>query len=197
MTAPIKPQAQTSVEDYLVGEQSTEIKHEYLGGQVVAMGGASDRHGLISLSLATLLVPHALHKVCQLFMGDMKVRVDHDGDSYFYYPDLLLTCDPDDKESPYYRRHPCLLVEVLSPSTERIDAREKLFAYRLLPSLCEYLLLRQDRLQADLYQLNDEGRWQHKVFTHPDDALALRSLDVAVTLHNVYADVPELLSPAG
>jgi hypothetical protein len=52
-------------------------------------------------------------------------------------------------------------------------------------------------LQADLYQLNDEGRWQHKVFTHPDDALALRSLDVAVTLHNVYADVPELLSPAG
>lgn len=197
MTAPIKPQAQTSVEDYLVGEQSTEIKHEYLGGQVVAMGGASDRHGLISLSLATLLVPHARHKVCQLFMGDMKVRVDHDGDSYFYYPDLLLTCDPDDKESPYYRRHPCLLVEVLSPSTERIDAREKLFAYRLLPSLCEYLLLRQDRVQADLYQLNDEGRWQHKVFTHPDDALALRSLDVAVTLHNVYADVPELLSPPG
>ena len=197
MTAPIKPQAQTSVEDYLVGEQSTEIKHEYLGGQVVAMGGASDRHGLISLSLATLLVPHARHKVCQLFMGDMKVRVDHDGDSYFYYPDLLLTCDPDDKESPYYRRHPCLLVEVLSPSTERIDAREKLFAYRLLPSLCEYLLLRQDRVQADLYQLNDEGRWQHKVFTHPDDALALRSLDVAVTLHNVYADVPELLNPAG
>ncbi len=123
--------------------------------------------------------------------------VDHDTGSYFYYPDLLLTCDPDDKESPYYRRHPCLLVEVLSPSTERIDAPEKLFAYRLLPSLCEYLLLRQDRLQADLYQLNDEGRWQHKVFTHPDDALALRSLDVAVTLHNVYADVPELLSPAG
>ena len=71
MTAPIKPQAQTSVEDYLVGEQSTEIKHEYLGGQVVAMGGASDRHGLISLSLATLLVPPARHKVCQLFMGDM------------------------------------------------------------------------------------------------------------------------------
>ena len=197
MTAPIKPQAQTSVEDYLVGEQSTEIKHEYLGGQVVAMGGASDRHGLISLSLATLLVPHARHKVCQLFMGDMKVRVDHDGDSYFYYPDLLLSCQPGDKESPYYRRSPCLLVEVLSPSTERIDSREKLFAYRLLPSLREYLLLRQDRLQADLYQLNDEGRWQHKVFTQPDELLTLRCLDVAVTLHNVYADVPELLNPAG
>lgn len=194
MTTPIKPQAPTSIEDYLVGEQSTEIKHEYLGGQVVAMGGASDRHGLISLSLATLLLPHARRKACQLFMGDMKVRVDHDGDSYFYYPDLLLSCLPDDKESPYYRRSPCLLVEVLSPSTERIDSREKLFAYRLLSSLREYLLLRQDRVQADLYQLGDEGRWQHQVFTQPDGVLALRCLDVAVSLRDVYADVPELLA---
>jgi Uma2 family endonuclease len=197
MTTPTQPQAHTSIEDYLEDEQGGDIKHEYLAGQVVAMGGASDKHGFIAGSLYAALLPAARRKHCQLFIADMKVRVDHDTGSYFYYPDLLLTCDPDDKESPYYRRHPCLLVEVLSPSTERIDAREKLFAYRLLPSLCEYLLLRQDRLQADLYQLNDEGRWQHKVFTHPDDALALRSLDVAVTLHNVYADVPELLSPPG
>jgi len=194
MTTAIKPQAQTSVEDYLVSEQSTEIKHEYLGGQVVAMGGTSDRHGLIAGSLYAALLPGARRKGCQLFIADMKVRVDHDGDSYFYYPDLLLSCLPGDKESPYYRRSPCLLVEVLSPSTERIDSREKLFAYRLLPSLREYLLLRQDRVQADLYQLGDEGRWQHQVFTQPDEALALRSLDVAVSLRDVYADVPELLA---
>lgn len=189
-----QPQSRTSIADYLDGEQAADVKHEYLGGQVVAMGGASDKHGLISLSLATLLHPHARRKACQLFMGDMKVRVDHDGDSYFYYPDLLLSCQPDDKESPYYRRSPCLLVEVLSPSTERIDSREKLLAYRLLPSLREYLLLRQDRVQADLYQLGDEGRWQHQVFTQPDEVLALRCLDVAVSLRDVYADVPELLA---
>lgn len=194
MTTAIKPQAQTSVEDYLVGEQSSEIKHEYLGGQVVAMGGASDRHGLIAGSLYATLLPSARSKGCQLFIADMKVRVDHDGDSYFYYPDLLLSCLPGDKESPYYRRNPCLLVEVLSPSTERIDTREKLFAYRLLPSLREYLLLRQDCLQADLYQLGDEGRWQHQRFTLPDEALPLRCLDVAVSLRDVYADLPELLA---
>ena len=194
MTTAIKPEAQASVEDYLVGEQSTEIKHEYLGGQVVAMGGASDRHGLIAGSLYAALLPAARRKGCQLFIADMKVRVDHDGDSYFYYPDLLLSCQPGNKESPYYRSSPCLLVEVLSPSTERIDSREKLFAYRLLPSLREYLLLRQDRAQADLYQLGDEGRWQHQVFTQPDEVLALRCLDVAVSLRDVYADVPELLA---
>ena len=193
MTTLTQTQTTASIEDYLEGEQHTDIKHEYLGGQIVAMGGASDRHGLIGLSLAALLHPHARSKACQLFMGDMKVRVDHDGDSYFYYPDLLLSCNPADKEHAYYRRHPCLLVEVLSPTTERIDTREKLLAYRLLPSLREYLLLRQDRVQADLYQMGDEGRWQHLVYTQTDDTLALRSLDVAVRLRDVYVDVPELL----
>ena len=142
MTTLTQTQTAANIEDYLEGEQHTDIKHEYLGGQILAMGGASDRHGLIGLSLAALLHPHARSKACQLFMGDMKVRVDHDGDSYFYYPDLLLSCNPADKEHAYYRRHPCLLVEVLSPTTERIDTREKLLAYRLLPSLREYLLLR-------------------------------------------------------
>lgn len=193
MTTLTQTQTTASIEDYLEGEQHTDIKHEYLGGQIVAMGGASDRHGLIGLSLAALLHPHARSKACQLFMGDMKVRVDHDGDSYFYYPDLLLSCNPADKEHAYYRRHPCLLVEVLSPTTERIDTREKLLAYRLLPSLREYLLLRQDRVKADLYQMGDEGRWQHLVYTQTDDTLALRCLDVAVRLRDVYVDVPELL----
>lgn len=194
MTTQTLPQALTTVDDYLEGEQATEVKHEYLAGQVVAMGGASDKHGLIAGSLHAALLPAARRKACQLFMADMKVRVDHEGESYFYYPDLLLSCQPDNKESAYYRRHPCLLVEVLSPSTERIDTREKLFAYRLLPSLREYLLLRQDRVHADLYQLSDGGRWQHQVLNQPDDVLALRCLDAAVSLRDVYADVPELLA---
>lgn len=194
MTSQTQPQAPISIEDYLEGEQHTDTKHEYLAGQVVAMGGASDKHGLIAGSLYAALLPAARRKGCQLFIADMKVRVNHDSDSYFYYPDLLLSCQPDDRESAYYRRHPCLLVEVLSPSTERIDTREKLFAYRLLPSLREYLLLRQDCVQADLYQLSNEGRWQHTVFTQADEMLALRCLDVAVSLRDVYADMPELLA---
>ena len=194
MTSLPQPQPLATVQDYLDGEQATEVKHEYLAGQVVAMGGASDKHGLIAGALYAALLPAARRKACQLLSAEMKVRVDHDGESYFYYPDLLLSCQPDDKESAYYRRHPCLLVEVLSPSTERIDTREKLFAYRLLPSLREYLLLRQDRVQADLYQWSDEGRWQHHVLGQPDDALALRCLDAAVSLRDVYADVPELLA---
>ncbi len=186
-------QAQPPIGNYLEGEQSSDIRHEYLAGQVVAMEGATRTHALIAGSLHAALLPAARRKGCQLFMADMKVRIDHADESYFYYPDVVLSCATADRH-PLYTALPCLIVEVLSPSTERIDTREKLFAYRLLPSLREYLLLRQDRVQADLYQWSDEGRWQHHVLGQPDDALALRCLDAAVSLRDVYADVPELLA---
>lgn len=132
--------APISVDDYLDGETLTDIKHEYLDGEVVAMGGASAKHGLLVTGLGLAIGPHARRKGCQLFMADVKLRVDHADQTYFYYPDLLLACDPEDRE-PYYRRRPCMVVEVLSPSTERIDRREKLFAYQTIPSLREYLLV--------------------------------------------------------
>ena len=190
-----------TVQEYLESEQRSDVRHEYLAGHLVAMGGASDRHGLIAGSLHALLLPLARRKGCQLFMALMKVRIEHEGDDWCYYPDLVLACDPADR-APLFVRNPCLLVEVLSPSTEQTDTREKLLAYRLLPGLREYLLLRQDRVQADLYQRGDDGRWQHRRFAAPDDALALRCVDASPSLRDIYIDVPELLDappaqPAG
>ena len=156
------------------------------------MGGASRAHGLLVMSLSALLLPAARQKHCQLFAADMKLRLDHDGASYFYYPDLVLSCDPADRD-PLFVRTPCLLVEVLSPSTERIDTREKLLAYRLLPSLREYLLLRQDTLHAELYQRRDDGGWTHQRLKQPDDAFSLLCLQVSVSLRDIYADIPELM----
>ena len=188
MTALTAPEAHVGVEEYLAREQRSDIRHEYLAGHIVAMGGASRRHGLIAGSLHALLLPAARRRGCQLFVADMKVRIDHEGDSWFYYPDLVLACDPADRE-PLYVRDPCLLVEVLSPSTEQTDTREKLLAYRLLPGLREYLMLRQDRLQADLYQREADGRWQHLRMTHLDETLPLRCLDAQPSLREVYVDV--------
>jgi len=191
-TAP-RGQEHYSVEDYLGNEQRADSKHEYLAGRIFAMTGASDRHGLIAGALFAWLLPHARRKGCQLFIADIKVRIDHEGDSWFYYPDLLLSCDSADRDSPYYRRAPCLLVEVLSPSTESIDTREKLIAYRLLPRLREYLVLRQDRPQADLYQRTGAGHWKHSCVTLPDEPLPLACLDAQPSLRDIYADLPELL----
>ena len=134
MTTQTLPQALTSIEYYLEGEQRGDSKHEFLAGQVVAMVGATRSHALIAGSLHAALLPAARRKGCQLFSSDMKLRLELGGNTIFYYPDLLLSCDPQDRD-PYFRRAPCMIVEVLSASTARIDRREKLLAYQSLPSV--------------------------------------------------------------
>ncbi|WP_414040084.1 Uma2 family endonuclease [Acidithiobacillus sp. M4-SHS-6] len=176
--------AMVSVQDYLDGEQTSDIKHEYLAGQVLAMAGASDRHGLIAMALGAALHPLARKRGCQLFMADMKVRVDDGDDTYFYYPDLLLSCDPEDRPSPYYRAHPCLIVEIASPSTARIDRREKRFAYRNIAGLREYLIIDQDVRRVDIYRY-PEGIHD----TCQEGSFRLACLDADIRLETIYADV--------
>jgi len=179
--------APIGIDEYLEGETRTEIKHEYLGGEVVAMGGASAKHGLVAGALHAAVLPHARRKGCQLFMADMKLRVNHAGQTYFYYPDLLLACDQQDRE-PYYRRSPCLIVEVLSPSTERIDRREKLFAYQTIPSLREYLLVDPEKRCVEVYRFGDPVRHE----THAEGAFRLDCLDAEITLDDIYVDAETL-----
>jgi Uma2 family endonuclease len=111
-----------SIDDYLAGERDAETCHDYLDGAVYAMSGASDRHALIVNALAFALTPHARQRRCQLFTNDMKLRLEVAGATVFYYPDLMIACDPEDR-APDFRTRPCLDAEVLSPGTERIDRR--------------------------------------------------------------------------
>ena len=105
-------QVHLSIDDYLAAEEGADIRHEYIDGERYAMTGTSDRHGLIVGNLYAFLRPLLRGTPCQLFANDMKVRLRIADQDIFYYPDLLLSCDPDDRET-YYRRNPCLLVEVL------------------------------------------------------------------------------------
>ena len=175
------------VEDYLAGEAASEIRHEYIDGQVYAMTGASRTHGLIVNALAFALTPAARRAGCQLFTSDMKVRLEIGGQTLFYYPDLLLSCDTTDRE-PYFSRSPCLIVEVLSESTERIDRREKLLAYQTLPSLREYLLVAQDRMQVELFRRSNDWRVERR----ESGELWLDCVSAPVTLADIYADVDRL-----
>ncbi|MDP2829875.1 MAG: Uma2 family endonuclease [Sulfuricellaceae bacterium] len=173
------------VEEYIEGELRSEVRHEYVDGQVYAMGGASRSHGLVVNALAFALTPAARSKHCQLFTSDMKVRLNIADKSVFYYPDLLLSCNPADRD-PYFCSQPCLIVEVLSESTERIDRREKLLAYQSLPSLQEYVLVAQDVKRVEIYRRSKD--WRTEYVTSGGE-VRLDCLDVSVTLDAIYADV--------
>jgi Uma2 family endonuclease len=169
-----------SVEDYLSGEQQSQVRHEYVDGEVYAMVGASDRHGLITLNLAGLL-SQRLPDRCQVFSSDMKVRIENAERDIFYYPDVLVSCDPRDRET-YYRQYPCLVVEVLSPNTARLDRFEKFLFYQRLDTLQEYVLVSQDYRQVEVFRRSMQ--WQSARYTKGE--ISLQSVGLTVSGDEIY-----------
>ncbi|MDG4597656.1 MAG: Uma2 family endonuclease [Candidatus Contendobacter sp.] len=180
-----------SVEDYLAFEERSEIKHEYINGEIYAMAGASVRHNRIAGNLFARLLAHLRGSPCQVFFADVKLHLKELGADIFYYPDLMVCCDPNDRD-PYYRTRPCLLVEVLSSGTARTDQREKLFAYARLDSLQGYLLLEQDRIGAALHW-REGSDWRRAEFSDPDAELTLPCAGLTIRLAELYegTDLPE------
>lgn len=170
---------------YLQGELESEIRHEFYDGQVYAMAGAGEKHNVISLNLATALRQKARGTNCTTFIADMKLFIP--GLNRYYYPDVLLTCDPEDNHE-YYKRNPCLIIEVLSPATENIDRREKLHAYQDIRSVKEYLLVSQEKMQVELYR-RDDRHWQYSLLNDDTDVLHLDCLDLSITMPEIYEDV--------
>ena len=181
-----------SPDDYLRDEASSQVRHEYVAGHVYAMAGAGEAHNRISLNIAFHLRSATRGTPCAVFISDMKVRVAaHDA---FYYPDVSMTCDPDDRES-LYKELPCLVVEVLSPSTELIDRREKLIAYRSLASLRYYLLVSQDRRLIEIHDLRPDGGWRHRILDGEGELEIQCDLSIRLSMTDIYEDV--MLSPLG
>lgn len=172
-----------SVSEYLQAESDGETRHEYIGGRIYAMTGASVAHNLIAGNLFVAMRPLARQQGCQVFFADLKVRLKVAGEDIFYYPDLMLCCKRE--ETDYYRTRPRLIVEILSKTTERIDRREKLLSYATIPSLRDYLLVAQDR--RDVIHHRRSNAWIAERVS--DGALNLECLDGAVGLDEIYEDV--------
>lgn len=184
MSVPKKVQ-QLSVAEYLEAEKDSPVRHEYIDGQIFAMAGASDRHNRIAGTFYNRLDDHLGDGPCEPFISDMKVWVS---ESVFYYPDVVVACDGAGADE-YYRKQPRLIIEVSSPSTERIDRSEKLLAYKQIKSLKEYVIVSQDRVRIEVFRRGRGGRWSWEVLTELSDELHLESVGLKLTLAEVYRRV--------
>jgi Uma2 family endonuclease len=174
-----------SVADYLAGEKDGAVRHEYVSGQAYAMAGASARHNRIALNLAGRLNDHLAGDECEAFMADMKIRVSPE---LFYYPDVVVTCDESGGDA-YFRTRPRLIIEVLSPTTERTDRHEKLAAYRNCPGVEECALVTQDRMMIELHRRVSGDEWQTEIFTEPEEQCAFASVGLTLSLNDIYRSV--------
>jgi len=171
-------------QEYFAFEENDPLKHEYLDGVIYAMVGATDRHITIALNIATVL--HTRKPAgCQVFMSDMKLKVQLMAAEVYYYPGVIVSCAASDR-NPRFREQPVLLIEVASHSTERIDRGEKLNAYQQIPSLVEYVIVAQDRPEIEVFRRR--GGWAREVLK-PDDALILDSIGLTLQPSDVYRDI--------
>src|ERR1044072_7634205 len=179
------PVLKLSEAEYLENEKASAVRHEYLAGLVYAMAGASATHNLIALNLASRLRAHLRGGPCRAFISDMKVKIETI--ETFYYPDVLVTCNPDDNEE-YFKTQPVLIIEVTSPTTAGIDRREKLMAYQKIATLREYVLVAQDEIKVEVYRRDKNGRWWEETLGQ-DDAVELESVNMNITVKEAYEDV--------
>ncbi len=173
-----------SIEGYLELERESPVRHEYVGGQVYAMGGSSDRHNLVAGTLFNALFNHIAGR-CQVYMADMRLRIALADGEVGYYPDVLVACDPADRAS-HHRERPVFLAEVLSPTTERVDRTEKLIAYRQIPSLEEYLIAEQDVARVELYRRSNG--FEREVL-EAGDVIRFASVGLELTVEQLYRHV--------
>lgn len=187
MSLPARP-INYSVEEYLEMEAKSDVRHEYIAGQIFAMAGSSEAHNVIAGNIFARLRASLRGSGCRAFIFDMKAHVERD--DAFYYPDVMATCEAFDAGS-LFKSRPFLIVEVLSRSTATIDRREKLAAYRRLDSLREYAVVYQDRRCVELHRKDDDGQWQTLILGE-QDKLYFKSLPtgpLVMTMDDIYEDV--------
>ena len=180
-----EPIPYVSVEDYLAGELRSEVRHEYFDGFVTAMAGTSDRHEIVAGNLFGALLNHLRGKPCRPFVSGMKLRLRVRERDLFYYPDIMVACQPTDN-ARYFREQPVLLGEVLSED-ENKDLVEKYFAYQRIAALAEYIVLSQNPAQPEVQIFRRSEGWD-EVETHRDPAaqFTLRSVGLTLTLGDLY-----------
>jgi Uma2 family endonuclease len=182
MVQSVTPHGYITVEEYLELEKTSSVKHEYVAGEIHAMVGASRRHNRIAVNILRRLADAAEGGPCRVYISDMKLRV---ADDLFYYPDVMVACEPE-PDDPYTENEPCLVVEVVSPSTETTDRREKLAAYKKMPSLRAYLIVAQDRQWIERHWRGEDGVWRRADLVDEEALVPFPCPEMETTIARIY-----------
>jgi Uma2 family endonuclease len=173
-------------EEYFAWEEGQICRHEYIDGEVYAMSGGTINHSEIAGNFLFLLKGHLEDSACKTLNSDARVNILATTD--YTYPDISVTCDERDKTTTQYITYPCLIVEVLSDSTEAYDRGNKFFMYRRNPSLRDYVLVSSKEIAIDLYRKNDAGEWTI-INYRAGDIIELTSIDLSFPIERVYRGI--------
>ena len=178
-----------SFEEYLVLEETADEKHEYQDGEIVQMTGGTTDHNKIALNFASILKFALKRKQYDIFIGDVKLWIPTYRQGT--YPDVMLI----EGESLYYGNgkttviNPCIIVEVLSKSTQNYDQGDKFFYYRSIPQFEEYILVSRDQYYVMQFNKTQEGKWLLSEYMGVNSTLSLNSVEFQISFPELYENV--------
>ena len=177
-----------SYADFIVFEEKSETKHEWLDGVVYDMAGGTPDHAGIKAQVIILLGAQLRGRRCRVFDSDLAIRILATG--LFTYPDASVVCskpemDPANKNA---LTNPRIIVEVLSDSTEKYDRGEKFAHYQRIPSLAEYVLVSQHEPCIEVFRQTSPGKWEPCEKAVSGQTIQLKSLECELSVDEVYAD---------
>jgi Uma2 family endonuclease len=173
-------------EEYFAWEEKQLDRHEYIDGEVYAMRGGTINHGRISIKITSMLDSHLDNSSCITGNSDVRINILETTD--YSYPDGSVSCDDRDKSTTQYIVYPCLIVEVLSDSTEAYDRGEKFYRYSRNPILQEYVLVSAKSIAIDLYRKNNLGEWVINNY-RIGDTVELKSINLSFPIEQIYRSI--------
>jgi Uma2 family endonuclease len=172
-------------QEYFEWESQQDLRYEYFDGEVFAMTGGSLPHADIALNIASFL-RESLRGRCKVRNSDARVGMTEAGP--FTYPDVSVSCDDRDRTAQQFIRYPCLIVEVISPSTEAYDRGGKFALYRRLDSLQEYVLVGSETKTVEVFRRGENGTWSFIPYGEGDE-IELSSVGLTIPISAIYDDV--------
>jgi Uma2 family endonuclease len=171
-----------SVEEYFAWELTQQERHEFWDGEVVAMSGGTKKHNRVAINWVQQLNAAIGDRDCEVYISDVKVQVQ--ANRKYFYPDVVMTCDQRDQDAQLVQ-YPCLIVEVLSPSTESVDRGTKFTYYRRFTALREYILIQPEQPIVEVFSRNQADKWELAEYGI-DDVIQLESIGCAIAVKDLY-----------
>jgi Uma2 family endonuclease len=178
--------------EYLALERQSQERHEYYGGELRLMAGASRKHNIIAGNLFAVLHQQLRSKPCRPFMSDMRVWIA--SAQRYFYPDIAVICGTEPFVEEDVATDATVIIEVLSETTEAFDRGEKFESYQRLPSIQDYVLVSQDRIRLEHFHKLAHNEWRYLALNKAEDILYLDAVGVQLPLKEIYLDAEPNLS---
>ena len=173
-----------TVDEYIQLDEASDLRHEFINGQLFDMSGNSDLHNEMVGNLYFLLRNLLAGSKSKLYFEQVKVKIQ--GENHYYYPDVFITNHPLDLQNKYIKQFPLLLIEVLSDGTRKFDMIDKFIQYQKIETLEYYILVEPDFMYVNCFSKDDKGEWHSAIYNKVTDLVSLNKLGIELPLQGIY-----------